>query len=44
MQTFGLITLYAVCVMVGLTLLATAFVFLGKFFTDIAEDPDAEAH
>ncbi len=44
METLGLITLYSICVMIGLTVLSTAFVFLGKFFTDISEDPDAEAH
>jgi hypothetical protein len=44
METFGLITLYSISVMIGLTVVAGAFVFLGKFFTDIAEDPDAEAH
>lgn len=44
METFGLIMLYAVCVMIGLGTLSAAFVFLGKFFSDISEDPDAEAH
>jgi hypothetical protein len=44
METFSLITLYAICVMIGLTVVSAAFVFLGKFFTDISEDPDAEAH
>jgi hypothetical protein len=44
METLGMITLYSIFVMIGLTILATAFVLLGKFFTDISEDPDAEAH
>ncbi len=44
METLGLITIYSIAVMIGLTILSTAFVFLGKFFTDISEDLDAEAH
>jgi hypothetical protein len=41
METFGLILLYSVCVMIGLSIIAGSFVLLGKFFTDISEDPDA---
>lgn len=44
MDTFLAITLYSILVMIGLTAVSAAFVFLGKFFTDISEDPDAEAH
>jgi hypothetical protein len=44
MSTFLDITLYSILVMIGLTVLSGSFVLLGKFFTDISEDPDAEAH
>ncbi|MGL4610425.1 MAG: hypothetical protein ACRCYY_12235 [Trueperaceae bacterium] len=44
METFGLITMYSIFVMIGLSIFSAAFVFLGKFFTDISEDPDAETH
>jgi hypothetical protein len=44
METLGLITIYSICVMIGLSIVSAAFVFLGKFFTDISEDPDAEHH
>jgi hypothetical protein len=43
-MTFLLISIYSLAVLTFLTLLATAFVFLGKFFVDNAEDPDAAAH
>lgn len=44
MKTFLLISVYSVSVLLFLTLLASAFVFIGKFFADNAEDPDAAAH
>jgi hypothetical protein len=44
MATFLSILRNSVSVMIGLSLVAGVFVFLGKFFTDISEDPDAEAH
>jgi hypothetical protein len=44
MSTLLSILLYSVLVMIGLTTISAAFVFLGKFFKDISEDPDAEAH
>jgi hypothetical protein len=44
MDTFLSILFYSILVMIGLSAVAAAFVFLGKFFTDISEDPDAEAH
>jgi Ca2+/H+ antiporter len=43
-NTFVAILVYSILVMIGLSLVAGAFVFLGKFFNDISEDPDAEAH
>ncbi len=44
MQTLLLISIYSLAVLAFLSLLAGAFVLLGKFFTDNAEDPDAAAH
>lgn len=44
MDVFIAIMRNSVAVMIGLGIVATAFVFLGKFFVDISEDPDAEAH
>jgi hypothetical protein len=44
MSTFLDITLYSILVMIGLTIVSGGFVLLGKFFADITEDPDAEAH
>lgn len=44
MDTLLAILFYSILVMIGLGTISTAFVFLGKFFTDISEDPDAEAH
>jgi hypothetical protein len=44
METFLLISVYSLAVLAFLSLVAGAFVFIGKFFTDNAEDPDAGAH
>ncbi len=44
MDIFLSILRNSIGVMIGLSILSAAFVFLGKFFTDISEDPDAEAH
>jgi hypothetical protein len=44
MKTFLFISIYSLSVLAFLSLVAGAFVFLGKFFTDNAEDPDAAAH
>jgi hypothetical protein len=44
METFLLISVYSLSVLAFLTVVAGAFVFLGKFFTDNVEDPDANAH
>ena len=41
MDVFLEIALYSALVFIGLSLVAGLFVFLGKFFTDVVEDPDA---
>lgn len=44
METFLLISVYSLAVLAFLSMVAGAFVFLAKFFTDNVEDPDAAAH
>ncbi len=44
METVWLISIYSLAVLAFLSVVAGAFVFLGKFFADNVEDPDAAAH
>ena len=41
MDVFLEIALYSSLVFIGLSIVGGAFVLLGKFLTDIVEDPDA---
>lgn len=44
METFLAIARNSILVLIGLTALAGAFIFVGKWVIDRSEDPDAERH